>query len=65
MITSEAKGIGKSTLGQIVRRLVGEINSEVAQSKDVKRQFDGWLARKLAVQVDEVYEAGNWAWRTS
>ena len=60
LITSEAKGIGKSTLGIIVRRLVGEQNSRVAQSKDLKSQFDGWLVGKLVVQVDEVYEAGNW-----
>lgn len=60
LITSEAKGIGKSTLGNIVRRLVGEQNSRVAQTKDLKGQFDGWLVGKLVIQVDEVYEAGNW-----
>lgn len=60
LITSEAKGIGKSTLGSIVRRLVGERNCRVAQTKDLKSQFDGWLAGKLYVQVDEVYESGNW-----
>jgi hypothetical protein len=61
LITSEAKGIGKSTLGTVVRRLVGEQNSRVTQTKDLKAQFDGWLVGKLVVQVDEVYEAGNWA----
>jgi hypothetical protein len=60
LITSEAKGIGKSTLGAIIRRLVGEQNSRVAQTKDLKSAFDGWLVGKLVVQVDEVYEAGNW-----
>jgi hypothetical protein len=60
LITSEAKGIGKSTLGTIIRRLVGEQNSRVAQTKDLKGQFDGWLVGKLVVQVDEVYEGGNW-----
>ena len=60
LITSEAKGIGKSTLGTIVRRLVGEQNSRVAQTKDLKSSFDGWLVGKLIVQVDEVYEGGNW-----
>ena len=60
LITSEAKGIGKSTLGTVVRRLVGEQNSRVAQTKDLKSSFDGWLVGKLIVQVDEVYEAGNW-----
>jgi hypothetical protein len=60
LITSEAKGIGKSTFGNIVRRLVGEQNSRVAQTKDLKSQFDGWLAGKLVIQVEEVYEAGNW-----
>ncbi|MET4273310.1 MULTISPECIES: primase-helicase family protein [unclassified Bradyrhizobium] len=59
LLTSEAKGIGKSTLGTIIRRLVGERNSGVAQSKDLKSQFDGWLMGKLVVQVDEVYEQGN------
>ena len=60
LITSEAKGIGKSTLGIVVRRLVGEQNSRVAQTKDLKSSFDGWLVGKLVVHVDEVYEAGNW-----
>lgn len=60
LITSEAKGIGKSTLGTVVRRLVGEQNSRVAQTKDLKSSFDGWLMGKLVVQVDEIYEAGNW-----
>jgi hypothetical protein len=60
LITSEAKGIGKSTLGTIVRRVVGEQNSRVAQTKDLKSSFDGWLVGKLVVQVDEIYEAGNW-----
>jgi hypothetical protein len=54
------KGIGKSTFGTILRRLVGEQNSRVAQTKDLKAQFDGWLVGNLVVQVDEVYEAGNW-----
>jgi hypothetical protein len=60
LIMSEAKGIGKSTLGNIVRGLVGERNSRVVQTKDLKGQFDGWLMGKILVQVDEVYEAGNW-----
>ena len=60
LITSEAKGIGKSTLGTVVRRLVGEQNSRVVQTKDLKSSFDGWLMSKLVVHVDEVYEAGNW-----
>jgi hypothetical protein len=60
LLTSEAKGIGKSSFGTIVRRLVGDQNSRVAQTKDLKGQFDGWIMGKLVVQVDEVYEAGNW-----
>ncbi len=60
LITSEAKGIGKSTLGKLLRRLVGEANSRVAQTKDLKSQFDNWLAGKVLIQVDEVYETGNW-----
>jgi hypothetical protein len=60
LVTSEAKGIGKSTLGNVVRRLVGEQNSRVVQTKDLKSSFDGWLMGKLVVQVDEVYEGGNW-----
>jgi len=60
LITSEQKGIGKSTLGQIVKRLTGEKNARTAAPKDLKSQFDGWLAGKLFIQVDEVYESGNW-----
>lgn len=60
LITSAAKGIGKSTLGKVLCNLVGERNSRVAQTKDLKGQFDGWLMGKLLIQVDEIYEAGNW-----
>ncbi|MBP1097485.1 primase-helicase family protein [Bradyrhizobium diazoefficiens] len=60
LLTSATKGIGKSSFGTIVRRLVGENNSRVAQTKDLKSQFDGWLMGKLVVQVDEIYEHGNW-----
>lgn len=60
LITSQAKGIGKSTLGTIMRRLVGERNSRVVQTKDLKSQFDGWLVGQLLIQVDEIYEYGNW-----
>ena len=44
----------------MILALVGERNSRVAQTKDLKGQFDGWIVGKLVVQVDEVYEAGNW-----
>jgi hypothetical protein len=60
LLTSDAKGIGKSSLGKVICALVGERNSRVAQTKDLKGQFDGWIVGKLVVQVDEVYEAGNW-----
>ena len=60
LLTSDAKGIGKSSLGKVIRALVGERNSRVAQTKDLKGQFDGWIVGKLVIQVDEVYEAGNW-----
>ncbi|MGE3992530.1 primase-helicase family protein [Pseudorhodoplanes sp.] len=60
LLTSEAKGIGKSTLGTIMRKLVGVKNSRVAQAKDLKSSFDGWLVGQLLIQVDEIYEYGNW-----
>ncbi|MGD9545002.1 MAG: primase-helicase family protein, partial [Methylocystis sp.] len=60
LLTSEAKGVGKSTLGNIMRKLVGVKNSRVAQAKDLKSSFDGWLVGQLLIQVDEIYEYGNW-----
>lgn len=60
LITSQAKGIGKSTLGNVLRNLIGDRNAGVAQTKDLKSQFDGWIVGRLLVQVDEIYEAGNW-----
>ncbi len=60
LITSEAKGIGKSTLGTVIRKLVGERNAHAVQSKDLKSRFDDWLMGKLVVQVDEIYVHGNW-----
>jgi hypothetical protein len=43
-----------------VRRLEGEQTSRVAQTKDLKISLDSWLVGRLGVQVDEVYQAGNW-----
>jgi phage/plasmid-associated DNA primase len=36
LLTSDAKGIGKSSLGKVIHALVGEQNSRVAQTKDLK-----------------------------
>jgi hypothetical protein len=61
LITSAAQGVGKSMFGVAVGLLTGKSNHTRMDTAILKSGFDGLLAGKLVVQVDEVYEAGNYA----
>ncbi|MES2022259.1 MAG: DUF5906 domain-containing protein [Pseudomonadota bacterium] len=61
LLASGLQGVGKTTLCEILRRLVGEHNCSVPSAKDVvESQFNGWIVRKRLVFVNEIYEGTAW-----
>jgi hypothetical protein len=61
LLASVMQGVGKTTLCEILRRLVGEHNcSAPPASHIIESQFNGWIVRKRLVIVGEIYEGGAW-----
>ena len=62
LLVSEAQGIGKTTLGSfILAPLVGAHNvGYPAESSIVQSAFNGWLANKRLVVVNEIYSGSSW-----
>ena len=61
LLVSGLQGVGKTTLCEILRRLVGEHNCSAPSAKDVvESQFNGWIVRKRLVFVNEIYEGTAW-----
>jgi hypothetical protein len=61
LLMSTVQGVGKTTLCEVLKVLVGERNFEAPSAKDVvERQFNAWIIRKRLVCVNEVYEGNGW-----
>jgi hypothetical protein len=61
LLASSLQGVGKTTLCEILRRLVGEHNCSAPSAKDVvESQFNGWIVRKRLAFVNEIYEGSAW-----
>lgn len=62
IMMSEIQGIGKSLLGDyILAPLIGRTNcSWPNENMIVGQQFNGWLANKRLVLVNEIYSGHNW-----
>lgn len=61
LLASTAQGVGKTTLCEIARVLVGERNSSApSASHVVKSDFNGWIVRKRLVFINEIYEGQSW-----
>ena len=61
LLASSLQGVGKTTLCEILRRLVGEHNSSSPPASHIiESQFNGWIVRKRLVFVNEIYEGGAW-----
>jgi hypothetical protein len=65
LIRSEAHGVGKGTLTDLARALVGEGNSVAIGGDRLADRFNGWQAGKLLVIADETSEAGGWQFSNS
>jgi hypothetical protein len=62
LLVSEKTGIGKTTLGsQILAPLVGHHNTGFPNESDiVDSNFNGWLAHKRLVVIQEIYSGHSW-----
>jgi hypothetical protein len=56
VLWSREQGTGKSTLCNILCQVLGEDYSQVITPELLMSQFNGWMAKKLLVIVEEVYE---------
>jgi hypothetical protein len=62
LLASTMQGVGKTTLCEILRKLVGERNtSNPAAHQVVNSQFNPWIAAKRLVFVNEIYAERSWA----
>lgn len=62
LLTSRMQGVGKTTLCEVLRVLVGEKNCRSPSAKDVvESAFNSWLVRKRLVFVNEIYEGKSWS----
>lgn len=62
LLLSEMQGTGKSTLGTILKKVLGHWNvSEPGENDVVKSDNNDWLAEKQLVFVNEIYAGHGWA----
>jgi hypothetical protein len=59
LLVSRTQGVGKSTLGLILNRLLGEDNVSEPGDNSIDNQFNSWALGKLLIFVNEIYSNGN------
>lgn len=61
LVVSEVQGVGKTTLGNILQKIVGPHNTAFPSDADiVDSPFNGWLDRKRLIIVNEIYAGQSW-----
>lgn len=61
LLASTVQGVGKTSLCEILRVLVGEKNCRSPSARDiVDSAFNSWIVRKRFVFVNEIYEGKSW-----
>lgn len=61
LLASAMQGVGKTTLCEIARRLVGERNCSTPTAQQViDSSFNSWIGGKRLVFVNEIYEGKGW-----
>lgn len=59
LMVSKTQGVGKSTLGVILQRLLGETNVSFPGQSAFENQFNPWASGKLLAFVNEIYTNGR------
>jgi hypothetical protein len=60
LLISKQFGVGKSTLGRILKRLLGVSNVSFPSERSIADSpFNGWALGKLLIFVNEIYSNGN------
>jgi len=57
ILTSEAEGVGKDTLSELMGLLLEGEKRPAVSAKEITGQFTDWLFGRLWVQLDEIYES--------
>lgn len=60
LLISQQTGTGKGTLKRILTNLVGSHNTSFPNENNIMSEFNGWLAQRRLVCVDEVYQGRSW-----
>ena len=61
LLVSEHHGIGKTTLAQILAKVIGEHNASWPNETEiVDSQFNSWIARTRLVVCNEIYSGHSW-----
>lgn len=53
------QGTGKSAVASIMRRLLGEHNTTVASTSEIRSDFNEWVAEKQLVVIEEIMALGR------
>ena len=59
LVLRGAKGSGKSTLGDFVRKIVGEHSFKISRRGELTGDFSGHLKNKIFLQAEEAMWAGD------
>jgi len=60
LLISTTQGVGKNTLANILKRLIGAANISFPSEKSVvESQFNGWLARRRLIFLAEIYSGAS------
>lgn len=57
---SEQTGVGKSTLGKIMSRLISPIHTSFPGDAMIQSEFNSWIVNKRLVVVNEIYAGHSW-----
>lgn len=60
LLISKTHGTGKSTLGYILAKIIGEHNVSRPSQSDIGAQFNEWLYEKRLALINEVYAGHSW-----
>lgn len=57
---SENQGVGKSTIGTILSRMIGEGFASFPGDAVIQSDYNGWIVNKRLVVVNEIYAGQSW-----